>query len=273
MIKHCSWAFAEHSGDSAAFFSSLVKFLSGGLGLIGLLLTLFCLIHAFSTKQSWWWSLALLLLPPFGALLYLFMVVFRGTDGDESAQFTQAGRVHSALHQRIKELEAQLAESDTIALKTELGQCWLQMQDFDQAENYFASCLVGNFQNDPLLLYQLALALYGKDENQKALEALQKTFREDYQDKLSERLFLQAKILAELERAAEALEIYARIAQHFSSPEFYCRQGLLHDQLGEAEKADAFYLMTLRQKNKLSAEELKEARPWLAKAAKNVRNM
>ena len=268
MTKLYSLAIAEQPELCQASFGFLIRCLSGGFGLLGIMFTVVCLVHALHTRQSLWWLLILLLLPPFGALLYLLLVAFK--DEGESPQFKRGIPGAGALRRRIKELEARLAESDTIALKTELGQCWLQMENFDQAENCFASCLVGNFKNDPLLLYQMAQAMHGKDENKKALEALQKTFRADYQDNLSERLFLQAKILAELERPAEALKVYTRIAQHFSSPEFYCRQGLLHDQLGEFEKADAFYLMALRQKDKLSTEELREARLWLDAAAKNV---
>ena len=176
---------------SNASFAFLLHYLSGGLGLIGLLLTIFCLIHALRTRQEFWWYLLLLLLPPFGAVLYLFMVVFKGA-GD-SAQFSRPVQGNDAVYRRIEELEAQLSEMDTIALRSELGQCHLQLQNFEKAEEYFASSLQGNFKNDPFLLYCLAQAYYGKGDYQNALETLEKTFREDYRDYLHERYFLQAK--------------------------------------------------------------------------------
>ncbi len=267
-METCCLTAAEHPEIHHASFAFLTRYLSGGFGLIGLLLTIFCLIHALRTRQEFWWYLLLLLLPPFGALLYLFMVVFKGAG--ESTQFARPERGTAALRRRIEDLEAQLSQTDTIALRSELGQCHLKLKKFDQAEKYFESCLQGNFKNDPFLLYNLAQACHGKGENEQALDALGKTFRDDYRDYLNERCFLEAKILEELDCFQEALDIYARIAHHFTSPEFYCRQALLHDKLGESEKANAFYMMALRQKNKLTPEELEEAQNWLAEAARNL---
>ena len=253
---------------SKASFAFLTHSLPGGFGLIGLLLSIFCLIHALRTRQDFWWYLILLLMPPFGALLYLFMVIFKGAG--ESAQFVLPERGAGALNRRIKDLQDRLSETDTIALRSELGQCYLKLKNFEKAEMYFESCLQGNFRNDPFLLYSLAQACYGKGEDEKALETLKKTFREDYRDYLNERYFLQAKILGRQDRPQEALDIYSKIAHHFTSPEFFCRQGLLQDKLGDSEKAHAFYLMALRQASKLTPDELKEAQIWLALATRNL---
>ena len=268
MIFLSSLASCDYQNVCHASFAFLFRYLSGGFGWISALLVVFCLLHALFTRQSLWWYLLLILLPPFSALLYIFMVLFKGAG--EGTQVSQAGQGSSALRQRIASLEAQLAETDTIALKSELGQCWLELKKFAQAKEYFDKCLVGNFQNDPLLLYQLSQALYGTNEKEKALESLEKTFRDDYQDNLSERLYLQAKILGDLERPREALEIYNKIAQNFSTPEFFCRQALLYDKLGDVEKANVFYMLVLRAKNTLSDEELRESKKWLAMAAANI---
>lgn len=252
---------------STASFAFVTQYLSGGFGLIGLLLTIFCLIHALRTHQGFGWYLLLLLLPPFGALLYLFMVVFKGAG--KSVTFVRPDRGIAALRRRIEDLQTQLSETDTIALRSELGQCYLKLQDFEKAAEYFESCLQGNFKNDPYLLYSLAQAFYGKGEYDKALEALTKTFREDYHDYLHERYYLQAKIFEELDRPQEALDIYSKIAHHFNGPEFFCRQGLLHDKLGDSEKANAFYMLAMRLE-KMTPEEMLDAQKWLIEAEKKL---
>jgi len=245
----------------------LTDYLSGGFGVIGLLLTVFCLIHALRTRQDLWWYLLLLLLPLFGALLYLFTIVFKGSRG--SVTFVHPERGIAALHRQIKDLEAQQLQIDTIAVRSELGQCHLKLKNYEKAETYFESCLQGNFRRDPFLLYSLSQACFGKGEYEKALDALQKTFRDDYRDNLNERSYLQAKILEALDRPREALDIYARIAHSFRGPEFYCRQGLLHDKLGDSEKANAFYMMALRLDN-MTAEEMLDSQPWLTQATRNL---
>lgn len=244
------------------FLRMLLYKLSGGFGLIGLLLTVFCLIHAIRTRQNFWWYMALFLLPPFGALIYLFAVIMKGQSSSVSFQRPNSNDM-GAMRRRIQELEASLAETDTIAVRSELGQAWLKLENFEQAKQYFESCLQGNFKNDPFILYGLAQACYGKGKFQDALTTLEKTFREDYRDYLDYRRFLQAKILAELERTQEALDIYANLGNTFLTPEFFCRQALLYNKLGEVDKANAFFLTATRQGEKLSPDELNAAQEWL----------
>ena len=246
------------------FLRILFYKLSGGFGLLGLLLTVFCLIHAIRTRQNFWWYLALFLLPPFGALIYLFAVVMKGQSS--SIRFHRPASDTGAMRRRIQELEASLAETDTIAVRSELGQCWLKLENFIQAKQYFESSLQGNFRNDPFILYGLAQACYGNGEFQEALVTLEKTFRNDYRDYLNDRRFLQAKILAELERTQEALDIYANLGNTLLTPEFFCRQALLYKQLGELDKANAFFLTAVRQGEKLSPDELHVAQQWLKTA-------
>jgi hypothetical protein len=249
------------------FLASLDHYLSGGFGLISLLLTIFCVVHALRTRQDWWWYLILFFLQPFGALLYLFMVILRGAG--QSVTFVRPERGTALLRRRIEELQARLDQTDTIALRSELGQCYLKVKDFDKAEECFESCLTGNFRNDPLLLYSLAQACYGKGAYEKALDALQRTFREDYRDALNERYYLQAKILEGLDRPREALDIYAKIAHHFTGPEFFCRQGLLHKKLGDSEKANAFFMLAMRLEN-MTPEEMLESKKWLIEAERHL---
>lgn len=216
-------------------------------GLVLSLITLFCIFHLFKTGQSPLWLISLLFFPLFGVILYLILVVFANPGGAPRASRTAWQRRGAPdLNRRIDQLQRRLAETDTLATRSELAECHLKTGNFTTARELYESCLRGNYVNDPLFNYGLAQACHALGDQQTALTALDRTWRPSFTDYLPQRQLLKGKILEALDRPLEALPAYAAAASALNSEEGRHRQARLLQQLNRPEEAAALFMLVLR---------------------------
>lgn len=255
-----------------ASITAILYHLSGGLGIIGLIVSISCLVHSIYYKKGWLWSLTIIILPFFGSLLYIFLVIFgEKSEKNRYREIIENRPAEIDYQKQFEELQEKLAETNTIANKTELGFCSLKLAKFDLAEKLFRECLVGNFRNDPQIQYGLALVLYEQGNHQEAAEKLQASLKHnDYVEKLTERRLLLARLYYILKEYEKAKELLQAIYDCQNNPEYFCLKGLLYKELAEDEKSKAFFLTAIRIGQKLSPAQREEFRQALAIAEENL---
>lgn len=256
-----------HAFDLSPALSSLAGLpLLTRFGAVPLILSLLAAVLVLQRRDSLWWLVAILLSSPLGPLLYFISLLYKRFRPGNQQHFHQAAK--SFLEERRQALEAALEQSDTIALRSELGECYMALQRYQEAKNCFDSCLRGNFKHDPLLLYRYAEACHELEEFETAMQALKKTFELDYSDHLQERRYLKALLHAELGEDEEALAGFKELNGSEDSLELFCRQALIYQERQEFEKADAFFLKTIQLAKQKPIPP--EAKFWLQLAQDNL---
>lgn len=251
------------TGDS--FWDSLGGFYSGGMGLLLLILPLICLVHIIRHKQTFWWVFLVLFFPLVGSLLYIFGVMF--SSGGQT-EFQRPLSRKNFYQEKLRELQERLEQADTLDIRAEMGETYLQLKEPAKAKECFQHCLQGAYSQDPYFLYGLAQACYALQELPEALEAIEDTMHSELKDYLQERQFLQAKILDDLQRYDEALELYDEVNDKLATPESRYRHLVILKRLGHQEEADALLLALNRQILTLPREERNQAQEWLELAQK-----
>ncbi|NLZ64525.1 MAG: tetratricopeptide repeat protein [Lentisphaerae bacterium] len=244
---------------------SLLEIIPGWLWLaLPIILAFICLLHIIKTRQDLLWIFLVLFFPLMGSLIYILAVMLNSGE-------STAARPRSKKHfyqDRVRFLQKSLEKTDTLALWAELGEAYLQIQEPAKAKECFRRCLQGAYSQDPYFLYGMAQACYALQELPEALEAIEKNMQSDSKDYLLERKFLQAKILDDLGRYEEALDLYDEVADKLATPESHCRQAVVLKRLGHQEEAEVLFLAVIRQVKTLPREQRSQNQQWLLLAQK-----
>jgi len=250
----------------SSLLASLSGWFSSWLWLsLPILLSFICLLHILKTRQEYWWIFLVLFFPLVGSLLYILVVMLNG-GGQAVAPRPRSRKVF--YQDKVRSLQESLEQTDTLALRAELGEAFLQMQEPAKAKDCFQHCLQGAYSQDSDFLFGLARACYALQELPAALEAIEKTMQSESNDYLLERKFLQAKILDDLGRYEAALDLYDEVVEKLSTPESRCRQAVILKRLGHQEESEALFLSVIRQVQTQPQELRSENQQWLLLAQK-----
>ncbi len=249
-----------------SWLAVLSGWFSGGMWLLPTILTIVCLSHIIKTKQEFWWIFLVLFLPLVGSLLYILGVMLADRHSQGSRLRPQSEK--SYYQEQVQSLLERLEQTDTLALRAELGEAYLRLQKPAQAKDCFQYCLQGTYSRDPHFLFGLARANYALQKLPEALEAIENTMQSEFNDYLLERKFLQAKILDDLGRYDEALDLYDEVVEKISTPESRCRQAVILQRLGHQEESEALFLSVIRQVKTLPSEQRTQNQQWLVLAQK-----
>lgn len=129
-----------------------------------LILNVVCLVHAIMTRQGALWIAFLALNLFFGGIplttiLYTFLVLLPGLRGGRrvATQAVQRGvEALKPLDVRIREAQAALGESDTLAHRAELSGLLARAGRLDEAQGTLSPLLSGIYADDPVVLLSAA---------------------------------------------------------------------------------------------------------------------
>lgn len=122
-----------------------------------LILSAFCLYHAYknNTEQRWFWLI--IFLPLIGSLIYLYYHFYnRNTISTVTENLNQAVNTNH----KIEKLEREVVFSDTIKNKTLLAEEYVKVGAYEKAIELYKFCLKGSYADDPDLLMGLIKASY-----------------------------------------------------------------------------------------------------------------
>jgi hypothetical protein len=241
------------------------------IGLLGLLLYAGCIFHAIKTGRINYWLMILIFLPGLGSLAYILMEVLPEMRNSRTARRAASGIVDTLDPDRAMRRHAENLEvADTADNKRHLAEECMKRGQWKEAEQLYRSALVGPLAGDPALLIGLARALFGQNDFQGTLDALDLLQRENPNYESREGHMLYARALEGAGRMREAAEEYRSLIGYALGPEAQVRYGLLMKAMGEPQVArDAFAEAVRtygRRRGKLDADE----RAWLAEAERNL---
>ncbi len=160
------------------------------------------IVHVFKTGRPYWWFLVLLIAPGIGGIAYFLIEVLPDLRGPPSRGGGRGSWKPSAW--RIRDLRAELDETDTVKLRLALAAELLGAGRAEEACAEAEACLQGVFRDDPHTLAAVARHRLEAGKAGGALQAIEKI------DTRADRLLAQevsvmrGRALVETRRHAEA---------------------------------------------------------------------
>ena len=131
------------------------------------LVQLALIVHVFKTGRPYWWFMVLLIAPGIGGIAYFLIEVLPDLRGPASRGGERGSWKPAAW--RIRDLRAELEETDTVKRRLVLAEELLAAGQADEACKEAEACLQGVFRDDP---HTLAAVARHRLEAGKAAEAL-----------------------------------------------------------------------------------------------------
>ncbi len=197
-----------------------------------LILQIYCLYHAYKNRKDYFWYLMIMMLPMFGAVVYLFTQVFNKNDLEKFSEEIVTAIVPS---KKVKDAEKRLAFSDTFQNRVALADAHFENGDYENANIHYEAALKGNFQKDFYVIKQMMGAM-SESQNYAEVIRLAEKIKDNYEFEKSHAQFIYGLALDKLGRIEEAEKNLKPIDQRYSNYEerlvlaqFYARNGKRDD--------------------------------------------
>lgn len=240
---------------------SLTGSLYGLLGTLGTLLWIAMLVDFVIRRPGWYWLVLLLLMPGFGAILYLFVVFLPELQAPNGLLKFWNRR------QRLHKLEAQAALNPSVGAQHELADALLENGKAEPARAIYEK-LVPRAGDDPYLRHGLALALMQTGRPDAALEHLDWIAANFPRHRMGQALVDRGNALADLGRKPEAIAAYQAALGQISSTEARVRLAQLLAETGQVEQGRELARTVLHEYRNSPRYQQRAERKWwlLAKA-------
>ena len=219
-------------------------------------------VHAYR-RGNYLWLLLIIFIPLLGVLIYFFAEMLPSLRSGRS--FQGAGtQVANTLQptRRLKQLEEQLEEQDTLAVRQAYAEELLRFERTDEAIAVLEGGLKGVFASDPQGMQALAKAYLQKGDYEKALTLLNDLRDESPGFEPDRVRLLRARALEQLGELDEALNEYRELSQRGYSEEPRYRLALALDKAGFEDEAEAVYAEAQKYFERSSGIYRRENAPW-----------
>jgi hypothetical protein len=194
-------------------------------------------VHAAKSGRFFPWAYAILMIPVFGALAYVFVEPGPEWFGSHQGKKARKHLVNTIdPGRRYRALTDELAITDTIANRNALAAECLLRGKFDEASHHYDEILTRPLGEEPVYMLGRARAEFGAGQPADTVATLDELRRRwpDYQS--GEGHLLYARSLEEIGRTDEAIEEYNALFCYYPGAEARVRYGMLLNRLGrEAE--------------------------------------
>lgn len=255
------------AGGANGLFGQVLAFAAGGVVLkaVAVILQVACIVHVIRRREDYWWIFLLVFVPLVGSLVYFVVVVW--PDLRQRGRFRRRGSPYGGSgRRRIRQLERQVALSDTVAHRSELAAAYCEAGQFVLARQGYEGCIQGLYAKDAHLLFGLATARFGEGEFQLCLDSIARVDRQDIPEHVNQMDFLRAKALLALGRDDEAAAALRAVAPRAPTLEAWWRLAELQARQGDAAAADQACRRLLEESARLGSAARKRNREWTALA-------
>ncbi|WP_298780182.1 CDC27 family protein [uncultured Polaribacter sp.] len=134
-------------------------------------LQVFCIYHAYKNSSNYYWYFIIFFIPLIGCIVYLFTHVFNKKDVVNIAE-----EITTIINpsKKIKDLEKELAFSNTFQNKINLADAFLENRDYNNAILLYNKALEGNFKDEPYTLNKLINCYFETSKFEKVIEIANK---------------------------------------------------------------------------------------------------
>ncbi len=176
---------------------------------------IYCLYHAYTTRNKLYWYFIILFAPGLGSVIYLITQVF--TQKDVAIVQKEITAVINPT-KKVKDLEAKVAFSDTYQNRLDLADAYTEINDLENAIKNYKEALTGSHSEDYYGTAQLLKAYYYTQAYEEAINTAQ-VIKDKPEFETSKAQFLYGLSLSKMERDQEAEVILKKIDQRYSNYE------------------------------------------------------
>jgi hypothetical protein len=213
---------------------------------LSILVQILLVIHIMKTGRNTYWIYLVIFAPLIGSVAYLIIELlpefFATRTGRKLSQ-----NLDNAInpHRDLKKAALNLEIADTVENARRLAQQCLDSGRFADARDLFRKSLNGLYHDDPNLMLGLAQSEFGLGEFQQVKNTLDELKQKNPDYRHADAHLLYARALESLGDTAAALHEYEVLADYYPGPEPVVRLGLLLQQLGRGQEAQARFARVL----------------------------
>ncbi len=127
----------------------------------------FCIYHAIKNRAPYYWIFIIFFLSGIGCIIYLIAQVYNKRDAEKiTSEITHIINPTK----RIRDLEKQLAFSESYQNRVNLADAYLENKDYKNAIKHYKEALDGNFQNDFYVIKNMIEAYHPLEDYKSVVE-------------------------------------------------------------------------------------------------------
>ncbi|WP_299767615.1 tetratricopeptide repeat protein [uncultured Dokdonia sp.] len=176
---------------------------------------IYCLYHAYTTRNKIYWYFIILLAPGLGSAVYLITQVF--TQKDVAVVQKEITAVINPT-KKVKDLEAKVAFADTFQNRVDLADAYAELSNFEDAILHYKNALSGSHSQDYYGTAQLLNAYYHTEAYEDVVTTAQ-IIKGKSDFETSKAQFLYGLSLSKLKRDEEAEIILKKVDKRYSNYE------------------------------------------------------
>jgi hypothetical protein len=232
-------------------------------GLISLGLQIALAIHAYRTGRMNPWLWLIVFVPGLGCLLYFILELLPEWTSGGTARRLRAGAVQTLdPGRRYRDLARAVKIAPTVQNKMNLADEALRLGRAAEAVRLYEESAVGIHATEPGILLGLARARFANGDFAGTLSAIEALRAANPEHHKPDTDLLAARALDALGRSAEALSVYAVLAESYPGEEARARYADLLSRTGDVSTARAEYAEIIRRVELQSGGYKKAQRAW-----------
>lgn len=233
--------------------------------------SLLCGLHAVRSGRAQTWLWILVIGGPLGATIYVFAVLVPEWMGGRTARNISAtARAVLDPERDYRAAKAALEDADTVGGRMRLAQAAAALGRWEEAETAWASCVVGQFADDPVVLLGHANALIELGRFPEALKRLEQLSTLGKENDTPPVALAYARTFEGLGRVTDADAPFRFAAERLPGLEAACRYAAFLARTGRSDDARAALSDIERRFAKVNPQLRGIDRPWVDMAARAV---
>ncbi|MBO4386713.1 MAG: hypothetical protein J6X11_06790 [Treponema sp.] len=188
-------------------------------------LQLLLIIHIIRNNKPFLWLWLIVFLPYIGGIVYILMEILPELINSGSVE--KVGRaVANAVNpgRALEELESLVKRQDTIANRTKLADCYVELERYGDAISLYDSCLTGPYSDDAELLFKKINALYLSGDVEQA-KSLMGEFKKNHKLENASQVLLDLRISDDWEKMMEIFTSTNNFSVGYVCAEHFCKVG------------------------------------------------
>jgi hypothetical protein len=241
---------------------------------IPVILQIICIVHVVKKGRGTGWIYVIVFIPIAGCIAYFIVEILpelrRGRVVDNLKDTINNAVVPG---KKLKDLEQKLYFSDTFDNRMKLADEYSRCGFFDKAIGIYDKCLDGVYCDDPLIIYKMSLAYYGKKDYANASSSIKKLASKDMTFKKYDEWKLYVLIVEQNGDNELTEKEYARLVERNPNYEAIYLYGMFLKKIGKTEDATARFNDIIFQGNQIRGYSFHNNREWIRKAKSEIRSM
>ena len=234
---------------------------------LGFLIQASLAVHAYRTGRERWMFL-IILVPVVGSLIYVLAEVLPEIRYSPTGRRAAAGMI--APSDGITRLRERLAVLDSVENRQLLARECVNVGEYQEAIELYASCLRGIYKDDPQLMLEMADAYYLAERYPDAKDIFVR-LREVHPDfRHAEGHLLFARTLENMGEGEDALREYREVAKYYPGEEASCQYALLLKKMGRVQEANEVFSKIIVRSRMRGRKSARGERRWIRTAQENV---